>query len=340
MTERAQPAATVGVAEQGSAAVLVTVASGGDVLDRRRVEFVDPGLPTHPHHHEGSWAVGRYLNTAGARRMSLAEAVALVERVQASAARRTSESLAALAAAVAMPIGCIAIRACQPLPPTIEERITDHRAQTFADSVMYREALATAAGARGWTVHWYDREEAFRNASAAIGMDAAAVVRAMGRAIGPPWRAQHKLAAAAALAVDPFGLGRFIQAQAETYDRALSEIRKGRKQSHWMWYIFPQYDGLGASANSRKYAIRSIAEARAYLNHPVLGPRLLQSAEAALAVEGRSAADVFGYPDDVKLRSSATLFAHVSPPQSVFGRLLDKYFGGEHDGETLRLLGA
>jgi len=165
---RTQRAAAVGVAEHGSSAVLVTVAPGGELLDRRRIELIDRGLPTHPHHHEGSWAVGRYLNTRGARSLSLADAVALVERVRASAAGRARDGLAAVAAAVPVPIASIAIRACPILPVTTEERIADNRAQTVADSVMYREALATAAGARGWSVHWYDREPVFRNAAAAL----------------------------------------------------------------------------------------------------------------------------------------------------------------------------
>lgn len=199
--ERKQRAATVGVAEHGSAAVLVTIAPGGEFIDRRRIELIDRGLPSHPHHHEGSWAVGRYLNTPGARSLSLAEAVALVERVRASAARGARESLEALAAAVPIPITSIAIRACPALPPTTEERIADNRAQTFADSVMYREALATSAEARGWSVHWYDRERVFQDAAAALGHeDVAAFLQAMGRSIGPPWQAKHKLAAAAALA--------------------------------------------------------------------------------------------------------------------------------------------
>src|SRR5262245_45234123 len=136
-----QRAATVGVAEHSNSAVLVTVAPGGELLDRRSVDLTDPGLPTHPHHHEGSWAVGRYLNTPGARRLSLADAVALVERVRASAARGAGASLEALSAAVPVPIAGIALRACPTLPRTTEERITDNRAQTVADSVMYREAL-------------------------------------------------------------------------------------------------------------------------------------------------------------------------------------------------------
>jgi hypothetical protein len=194
-------AATVGVAEHGSSAVLVTVAPGGELLDRRRIELTDPDLPTHPHHHEGSWAVGRYLNVPGARALSLADAVALVERVRASAAQGAREGLAALAAAVPLSISGIVIRACPALPPTVEERIIDNRAQTFADSAMYREALAAAAEARGWTVYWYDRERVFSDAAAVLDCtDIDAFLRRMGRSIGPPWQAGHKLAAAAAIA--------------------------------------------------------------------------------------------------------------------------------------------
>jgi hypothetical protein len=191
--------ATVGVTENGNSAVLVTVAPGGALLDRRRIDLTPPGMPTHPHHHEGSWAVGRYLNTPGARVMPLAEAVVLVERVRVAAARGAREGLEALAAAVSVPIGGIALRACPPLPPTIEERITDNRAQTFADSVMYRQALAAAAEERGWSVYWYDRDRVFQDAAAAVG-SADALIEAMGRSVGPPWQATHKLAAAAALA--------------------------------------------------------------------------------------------------------------------------------------------
>src|SRR5262249_54794886 len=173
----------------------------GELLDRRRIDLTDRGLPTHPHHHEGSWAVGRYLTTPGARALSLADAVALVERVRVSAARGARERLEALATAVPVPIAGIAIPACPRLPPTTEERIRDHRAQTFADSVMYREALAAAAETRGWSVHWYDRERVFRDAAAALGReDVDAFLLAMGRSTGPPWQAKHKLAAAAALA--------------------------------------------------------------------------------------------------------------------------------------------
>jgi uncharacterized protein (DUF1810 family) len=106
-----------------------------------------------------------------------------------------------------------------------------------------------------------------------------------------------------------------------------------------MWYIFPQFDGLGFSATSKRYSIKSVAEAVAYLGHPVLGPRLMECAEAVLRVEGRSAVEILGSPDDMKLRSCATLFACVSPAGSVFDRLLAKYFRGERDGKTLSLLG-
>lgn len=194
--------AAVGVVEHGNSAVLVTVAPGGQLLDRRRIDLTPPDLPTHPHHHEGSWAVGRYLNTPGARAISLAEAVALVERVRAAAARGARESLDALAKDVQAPIAGIALRVCPALPPTVEERIADNRAQTYADTVMYREALAAAAQARGWSVHWYDRERVARDAASALGRkDIDAFLQAMGRALGPPWQAQHKLAAAAAIAV-------------------------------------------------------------------------------------------------------------------------------------------
>jgi uncharacterized protein (DUF1810 family) len=138
---------------------------------------------------------------------------------------------------------------------------------------------------------------------------------------------------------DPYNLCRFVQAQEEEYERALAEIRSGRKHSHWMWYIFPQFDGLGFSSTSRQYSIKSAAEAEAYLSHPVLGPRLIECSEAVLGVDGRSVFDIFGSPDDVKLRSCATLFGCVSHPGSVFERLLDKYFQGRRDSNTLRLLG-
>jgi uncharacterized protein (DUF1810 family) len=135
------------------------------------------------------------------------------------------------------------------------------------------------------------------------------------------------------------GLGRFVEAQRLDYARALAELRGGRKRSHWMWYVFPQIAGLGMSAMSRKYSIHGLAEAEAYLRHPLLGPRLVECAEAVLGVEGRSAGEIFGSPDDLKLRSCATLFACASPAGSVFDRVLARYYGGERDPTTLRLLG-
>jgi uncharacterized protein (DUF1810 family) len=131
---------------------------------------------------------------------------------------------------------------------------------------------------------------------------------------------------------------RFVRAQERTYPTALAEVRSGRKRSHWMWYVFPQIAGLGSSETSRRYAIRDTAEARAYLEHPLLGPRLIECFEAALSVDGRTAHEIFGSPDDLKFRSCATLFACVAPPGSVFQRALEKYFGGEGDPRTLELV--
>jgi hypothetical protein len=193
-------AATMGVAEHGNSAVLITMTPSGEFLDRRRVDLTR-GLPTHPYHHEGSWAVGRYMNSPWARPMALAEAVALIECVRQAAARGAQVGLESLAAAVSVPIASIAIRECPELPRSTEERIADTRAANVADSVMYRQALAVAAEARGWSVHWYDRDRVFQDAAVAIGgKDVDALLRALGRSIGPPWRAKEKIAAAAALA--------------------------------------------------------------------------------------------------------------------------------------------
>jgi uncharacterized protein (DUF1810 family) len=120
---------------------------------------------------------------------------------------------------------------------------------------------------------------------------------------------------------DPYYLSRFVRAQQDDFQQALAEIRSGKKRTHWMWYIFPQIDGLALSSTAKHYAIKNIEEAKAYLDHPLLGPRLLECAEAFVRVEGRSATEIFGSPDDLKLRSCATLFACVLPPGSVFDRL-------------------
>ena len=196
---RREHAAAVGVAENGNSAVLVTITQR-ELIDRRSIDLTK-GLPTHPYHHEGSWAVGRYLNAPWARATTLAEAVTLVARVREAAARGARESLDALAASLSVPIASIAVRECPTLPPTTEAIIADARAASMADSALYREALARAAEARGWSVYWYDRERVSREASAVLGKeDLDALLRAMGKAVGPPWTAKHKLAAAAALA--------------------------------------------------------------------------------------------------------------------------------------------
>lgn len=200
-SKRSTRTATVGAAENGASVVLVTIATDGEALDRRTIELVERGMSTHPHHHEGSWAVGRYTKSPWARAITLPEAVALVERVRTCAARRAAAELEALSASVPLPIVALALRAYAPLPATIEERIRDARAQAYADTAMYREALATAARERGWSVSWYERESVDRDAAKALGTkDLDAALAAMRRALGPPWQARHKLAATAALA--------------------------------------------------------------------------------------------------------------------------------------------
>jgi uncharacterized protein (DUF1810 family) len=138
---------------------------------------------------------------------------------------------------------------------------------------------------------------------------------------------------------DSYDLERFIQAQVPDYERALAELNAGRKRTHWMWYVFPQMRGLGSSAMAQRFGIGSLAEARAYLEHPILGARLRECMRAILGVEARSAWEIFGTPDDLKLRSSATLFSQASAPGSVFHAVLDRFFDGQPDERTLRLLG-
>ena len=138
----------------------------------------------------------------------------------------------------------------------------------------------------------------------------------------------------------PFDLQRFVDAQRGTIERALSELRSGRKTSHWMWFVFPQVAGLGHSEMARRYAISSLAEARAYWGHDELGPRLRRCAEALLSVEGRSAREIMGSPDDLKLRSSMTLFAQAVPDEPLFREVLVRYFDGRPDPATLERLGS
>jgi uncharacterized protein (DUF1810 family) len=134
-------------------------------------------------------------------------------------------------------------------------------------------------------------------------------------------------------------LERFVQAQdsGSTYQRAVAELRSGRKTTHWMWFIFPQIAGLGSSAMAHAYAISDLAEAQAYLAHPILGPRLIECAEIVAAQQGRSAEQIFGGIDAIKLRSSMTLFAHAAPDQTIFQQVIDQYYDGQ-DPETTRRL--
>ena len=137
---------------------------------------------------------------------------------------------------------------------------------------------------------------------------------------------------------DPYNLQRFLDAQSPIFDQVRAELRQGRKRSHWMWFIFPQIAGLGHSAMATKFAIASLAEARAYLEHPVLGPRLRGCTELVNDVEGRSISEILGPPDDMKFRSSMTLFARATSDNRVFLEALQKYFGGEADPLTLAKL--
>ena len=135
---------------------------------------------------------------------------------------------------------------------------------------------------------------------------------------------------------DPYDLARFVAAQAPAYERALSELRDGRKVTHWIWYVFPQLRGLGSSPTAHRFGIASLEEAAAYLDHPVLGPRLRAACEAMMTQAGRRGArDVLGSPDDLKLRSSMTLFERAARDPAPFARVLDAFYGGERDGRTL-----
>jgi hypothetical protein len=185
--------AIIGVADHSGWAVLVTVASGAALLDRRRVELVDAELPCMPHHTEG-------------QRLPVEQAVELVERVRGSAERHARRALDAVAADVSAPVGGIALRACPRLPATVAERLQDYWAQNRADGVMYREALAGAAEARGWRVAWYDAKEVFDVARHVLSVNDLDVHFADLRAsIGPPWQKDHKLAMAAAIAASAGG---------------------------------------------------------------------------------------------------------------------------------------
>lgn len=139
---------------------------------------------------------------------------------------------------------------------------------------------------------------------------------------------------------EPFNLQRFVSAQSECYEDVMDELRSGRKQTHWMWFVFPQIAGLGSRSTAVKFAIGSAAEADAYLAHPVLGRRLLDCSETVLTSVDLTATDIFGTPDDLKLCSSMTLFDAVQPREAVFGQLLDRFYAGKRDDRTLQLLNA
>ena len=141
-----------------------------------------------------------------------------------------------------------------------------------------------------------------------------------------------------AIADDPYNLERFVTAQNPVIDDVLSELRNGSKESHWMWFVFPQLRGLGSSSMANKFGISSPEEAAAYLQHPILGPRLRECTRLVNLVEGRTVGQIFGYPDDMKFRSSMTLFAEATPDNEAFVTALEKYFGSQPDRKTLKLL--
>ncbi len=137
---------------------------------------------------------------------------------------------------------------------------------------------------------------------------------------------------------DPYNLQRFVDSQSPVYEQVISELRQGRKRGHWMWFIFPQISGLGRSPMAARFAISSRQEAEAYLNHPILGPRLRECTRLLTLVEGRTIQEILGYPDDLKFRSSMTLFARVTPDDRIFQDALDKFYGAEYDAMTLERL--
>jgi uncharacterized protein (DUF1810 family) len=137
---------------------------------------------------------------------------------------------------------------------------------------------------------------------------------------------------------DPYDLHRFLTAQADDYECALAELQRGRKESHWIWYVFPQVAGLGHSSMAQEYAIRSKDEAIEYLGHPILGARLHKCSEALLRHQGKQIQDIMGFPDDLKLRSSMTLFAIVSAPDSIFHKVLNAFYSDEMDERTVRFV--
>lgn len=183
--------AIIGVTEHGNSAIMVAISSEGNFLDRRTAELTQD-LPTMPYHHQGSWAIGRYRDSPWAKDINFSDAIKLIKKVEKSAALGAQKVLAQLATDLPMPISAITLRACPELPNSIEERIRDNRAQTYADTVIYLQAVANAAKDREWTVHWYDRDLIDTKAPQ---------VTILGKQAGTPWQERQKQAAAAALAL-------------------------------------------------------------------------------------------------------------------------------------------
>ena len=140
--------------------------------------------------------------------------------------------------------------------------------------------------------------------------------------------------------MDQYNLNRFIEAQMTTYEGAMLELARGRKESHWVWYIFPQIEGLGRSDTAKLYSIKSLEEGRAYLGHPVLGPRLIEACEILLNLKDASIDEVMGFPDDLKLLSSMTLFEFISGSNSIFTKMIELYFDDERDENSIKLIRA
>jgi hypothetical protein len=205
MTNHLAHGATVGAVEHGNSAILVTIDPTLRCIDRRRIDLTT-GLPTHPYHHEGSWALGRYTDSPWARPIALGEAIELIRKVHVAAAEGARAALDALATTVNHPITHLAVRACPALPESIEATLRDHRAQLVADSILYRTALAQAAEFRGWRVVWYERRALRDLAAKALGIgEPEAWAAQIGKSMGAPWRAEHKMAALAALAARAAG---------------------------------------------------------------------------------------------------------------------------------------
>src|SRR6185437_4772648 len=199
----------------------------------------------------------------------------------------------------------------------------------------YRRRQARGAGDHARDLRARDHHDALRRDLRADRADHRLPARAGHRGTAAARPARRRL-----LMSDAFDLARFVAAQAPVIEAVRRELAAGRKQSHWMWFVFPQLRGLGRSSTALRYGISGLAEARAYLAHPVLGPRLIECTELVNGITGRSAHDIFGSPDDMKFRSSMTLFARADPAATAFRATLDVFFGGEPDRLTEDMLAA